>query len=48
MTKRKDTIPVSSHKDDMNYNLESSAKKHKAMGGSDLIQRKFFKVDDND
>lgn len=35
-------IPISSKSDDLNYNKQSAGEKHKAMGGSDLIQRKFY------
>ena len=35
-------IPISSKADDMAYGKQSSADKRKAMGGNDLIQRKFY------
>ena len=35
-------IPISSKADDLAYGKQSSAEKHRAMGGSDLIQRKFY------
>jgi hypothetical protein len=44
MSKPKDpaAIPISSKRDDLTYNKQSSADKRKAMGGNDLIQRKFY------
>ncbi|MBD2316653.1 hypothetical protein [Phormidium tenue] len=35
-------IPISSQSDDDRYNKRSAARKYKQMGGSDLIQRKFY------
>jgi len=35
-------IPVSSKQDDLTYNKQSAGEKHRAMGGSELIQKKFY------
>jgi hypothetical protein len=42
------SIPVSSKNDELSYNKASAGEKFKAMGGSDLIYRKFYGVDRND
>jgi hypothetical protein len=41
-------IPISSKLDDLTYNKRSAGEKHKAMGGSDLIQRKFYGGESDD
>jgi len=46
--KKKTIIPVSSQFDDFRYNKEASGKKHREMGGSDLIQRKFYQDNQED
>jgi hypothetical protein len=41
-------IPVFSQADDLIYNKQSAAEKHRRMGGSDLIQKKFYGGDRDD
>lgn len=49
MGKPKDVkkIAISSQKDDDTYNKKSSGRKHQEMGGSRLIQEKFYRGDDD-
>lgn len=46
-SKKKTIIPISSQFDDFRYNKEASARKHREMGGSDLIQRKFYQEEED-
>lgn len=45
--KKKTIIPISSQLDDSLYNKKAAGEKHRAMGGSELIQRKFYQEDED-
>ncbi len=46
-SEKKTIIAISSQFNELLYNKEASGKKHREMGGSELIQKKFYQQEED-